>query len=260
MAISLNESETGDKGEVFRDVHLKSILKSFLAYHPLKETRVIRDFLKQAELNNPDGRPLSYTSDYEGDLIYSLIKDGELSRCLETGFATGSTALYMLFAAEEFDGNVLSIDIADPLPNDIGKRNVAQAGFGERHQLIEQNSNQVIPKLFLAGQTFVYIDGWKSFDHLAFELYMIDHMLSKGGIILFDDTYMPGVRQSIRLLQRYYAYEEIDYEKYGQGWCLRILQTLTVKSMFRPYRALRKTLETDKQPRLTDPYFHLRVG
>jgi len=191
---------------------------------------------------------------YEGDLIFSLILEGGYSHCLETGFATGSTAVYMLFATKEVEGTVVSIDIAGQQRNDLGLRNVERSGFKRRHTFLENDSIRVLAKFMLEerGFDFVYIDGWKTFDHLAFELYAVDQMLETGGVVFFDDTYLPSVRQSIRMLQRSFAYEEVDYTRYGENWRLRLRHVLTMRSIFRPFRAFRKTCPTSDQPRKKD--------
>ena len=146
---------------------IKRWLKEYLRYHPLRETMFVREIIE--EMRESD---LPYCPSWEGDLIWSLITLNHYSRCLETGFGTGSTALYMLDAVGDH-GDVVSIDISPASFNEIGSKNLRRAGIQRRHSLIEEPSERVLPKFFLEGRSFdfVFIDGWKTFDHLALEIY-----------------------------------------------------------------------------------------
>lgn len=236
---------------------LKRAIKHILRYQPLEETRALRSQLRQAQ-SDWRGQRLPFTPDYQGDLIFSIIRRNGFGRCLETGFATGSTALYMLAASEPQGGSVISIDNSQGgHAIEIGKGVIEGSTMGGRHRLFEADSADVVRRLAEAGEAFdfVFLDGWKTFDHLAHELYLVDRMLTTGGVVLFDDTYLPGVRQAIRLLTRYYEYREIDYRDYGQDWRLAVQLRLSVRSVHRAYRGFQKITATEAQARVSDPYF-----
>ncbi len=60
---------------------------------------------------------------------------------------------------------------------------------------------------------------------------------------------MPSVRRAIRLLKRYYGYQEVAYGRFNETRRLRLYQILTRASFHRPYRALTKAIETlDQTP------------
>jgi hypothetical protein len=107
---------------------------------------------------------------------------------------------------------------------------------------LEENSNRALPRLFAENRTFdfIYVDGWKTFDHLAMEAYFLARMLRTGGVILFDDAYMPSVGRVISLLKKFYGFEEIGYAANGQGWRLRLWLAIVFRTHRRPYRALKK--------------------
>ena len=235
---------------------MKSILAAALRYRPLTETADVRHAVESARI---PGHP--YCPDYEGDFLYSLIRAHECRACLEMGFYTGSTALYLSAAVADRGGQVTSVGLDGEENAARGRRLLADQGHGERHRLFQENSNRVVPELFLAGERFdfVYMDGWKTFDHLAFEIYFINRMLETGGVIAFDDSHMPSVRQAIRLLTRYYGYEEVDYAAHNQTRRLRVYQVLTRRSPWRPYRALVRTLDADDQPPSRDWNFYRRI-
>ena len=236
--------------------NLKHWLKSFLQYLPLEETLNVRNIITSAYQGN-----LPFCPPYEGDLLYSLIRSNNFKACLETGFLTGSSALYMSAAIADRDGHVTSVCLDNDQSIDQGLSLLRNAGHIGQHRLIRSNSNRAIPDLFLSGERFdlIFMDGWKTFDHLAFEMYFFNQLLRRGGIIACDDSYMPSVRKAIRLLKRYYAFEEIDYQQHNQPFKLRIFQILTRRSIFRNLRAFRKREETQDQPAFRDWNFHRKL-
>ncbi len=70
---------------------------------------------------------------------------------------------------------------------------------------------------------------------------------------------MPSVRKAIRILSRYYEFEEIDYAAYNQTGRLRLFQVLTGRSVHRPYRALTKTLDAQSQIPFRDWHYFRRI-
>lgn len=234
---------------------MKALIKRWLRYEPLPATAEIRQILN---IDRVPGR--AYCPDDEGDLIHSLIRQHGYRRCLQTGFGTGSTALYMLQATEGGDGTVLSLDWSPNNFNEIGRRHLAGTRFERRHTLIEEPSYRGMARLLLENATFdfVFLDGWKTFDYVAHELFAVNRLLSDGGCIMFDDSHMPSVDRAISLLLRHYGYREIDYAEYGQTTGLRLFHLLTTRTWRRPYRALRKLVPVAEQRPTVDYTFYRR--
>lgn len=233
---------------------LKGFLKRVLRYQPLADTAPVRTFLEG--VHQPG---LPFCPPWEGDLLHSLITRHKLPRCLEIGFGTGSTAVYMLNAIERLGGGeVTSIDLCADAMNAQGRRNVANFGAAGRHTLIAENSNTAVPRLFAEGRRFdfIYVDGWKTFDHLAVEIYFLARMLVPGGFMVFDDTYVDGPVKVIDMAKAFYAFREIDYGAYCDDARLRAWLCLTHRRRRRLYRALCKTVEIDQLPVATDWVFH----
>lgn len=231
----------------------KALLKSVLAYRPSPETQAVRDALA---CDRVAGRP--YLPPYEGDLIHRLVTRRGYRRCLETGFGTGSSALYMLAAvAAQGGGSVTSIDFSDTNFNDLGRSLLETSPHRGSHQLIEENSNLVLPRLFAAGHQvdFAFLDGWKTFDHLAMELYYVVRMLTVGGAIMFDDSYLPSVRRAGRLLTRYFGFEELDYRSEGEPARLALWFAMVYRSRHRPYRVFIKSRPEAELPVTRDWHF-----
>ena len=235
---------------------LKRAVKGLLTYEPLPETEAVRNAI---EASRKAGQPFCPSS--EGDLIFSLITENGFKSCLELGFYTGSTALYIAAAIAPRDGRLISICIDDEEIIERGKDLLRSQGYEGLHKVICKNSNIVVPELYVADERFdfVFVDGWKTFDHLVSELYMINHMLEHGGVIAFDDSHMPSVRKAIKFLQSYYGYEEIDYARHNQSCQLRLFQCLTGRSLHRPYRAFKKVVKTEDQRPFHDLNFHREI-
>lgn len=221
-------------------VGARSFVKKLLTIDPSADTTMVRRTIASAF--DP---ALPFCAPPEGELLRELILQHQYRHCLEVGFATGSTALYMLHALGDTGGDLVSIDRPEGPYNAIGKSLLAGAPVELRlapHRLIEEDSAQAIPQLLREGQTFdlIFVDGWKTFDHLAAEAYYLTRMLRVGGVMVFDDAAMPSVHKVIRLLQTHYQHQEVEYRRYGHTLRHRAFEVFTSRSRLRPYRAFTK--------------------
>ena len=221
---------------------LKELVRRTAKYMGLPETAPIRTALAAASRT---GWP--YCPADEGDLLFLLAKAvGESQNALEVGFATGSTAAYILHGLGS--GHLTSIDYDQNHYEREGEKLVAALGFAQRHRLIEDNSIRVLPELHASGARFglVFLDGWKTFDHMWVDTFYCARMLNCGGYMVFDDARMPAVRKCISLLRRYYRFADVDsYGRVGGGK-LRVWHMLSTRTARRPYVALQKVVDVDK--------------
>lgn len=95
----------------------------------------------------------------------------------------------MASAVSGVGGSVVSIGTDSEADAAFGRELLRRAGLDSLHALIHENSNRALPKLHLTGKKFdfIYTDGWKTFDHLAFEVYLFNQILNMNGVIVFDD-------------------------------------------------------------------------
>lgn len=221
---------------------MKRLIKSWLRYDPLPQTASVRLVVK---MHFREGLP--FCPPWQGDFLFALAERNGCSRAMEVGFATGSTALYILAGMIQTKGVLTSIDYKQAEYQYLGNTMVEAGGYSDRHVLLEGNSDLMLPDLFKQGRHFelAFLDGWKTFDHLVIDVYYVCRMLTRGGFIVFDDTRMHSVNKVIRLLVSHYAYEEVDYREYGEGIKLRLWQILTTRSFRHPYRAFRKMEEEE---------------
>jgi predicted O-methyltransferase YrrM len=228
---------------------LKNLIRRTAKYTGLEETARIRTAIAAA---SRPGWP--YCPPDEGDLLFRLaqavgenpnMKNDE-QNALEVGFATGSTAAYLLLGLGA--GHLTSIDYDQNQYEREGEKLVHSLGFARRHRLIEDNSIRVLPELHASGVRYglVFLDGWKTFDHMWVDTFYCARMLNRGGFMVFDDARMPAVRKCISLLRGYYQFADVNsYARVGGGK-LRLWHALSTRTLRRPYVALQKLVDLDK--------------
>lgn len=228
---------------------MRDWIKQQLEYDPLQETERVRALIARHHVN---GFPIC--PPWEGDFLFRLSQQQTNSRALEIGFATGSTALYILAGSARRDGTLVSIDYRPRDHGNVGPSLLREAGFASRHVLMEQNSNMALPELLARGEPFglAYVDGWKTFDHLALDVYYVSRLLIPGGFLVFDDTGMPSVRKAIALLLSHYAYREVDYGDLGETLRMRIRSVLTTRTHHRSFRGFVKLTDEARLPISSD--------
>ncbi len=125
---------------------------------------------------------------------------------LETGLAYGFSTLYVLGAML---GHPSSRHIAiDPFQNEsyhgIGAQQAGTVGLAERFTFYEESSLDVLPRLH--GEStriqFAFIDGDHRFDGAFVDFTLAAQMLDEGGVVLFDDLWMPSLRKTVRFIRR----------------------------------------------------------
>jgi predicted O-methyltransferase YrrM len=211
--------------------------------------RVATD-IAEAKSQNPG---LPFCPVVQGNLLYQLACDTEVKSAVEVGFATGSTALYMLEGLAPRGGAVTSIDFKQDDFGRLGERMVQSSRYRTAHALIEGNSNIVLPRLLADGRQFdlAFSDGWKVFDPLMLDVYYLARLLGEGGFLVLDDTRMRSTSKVIALLEGYYGFREVSYSKCGEPWTDRAFMALTTRSLHRPFRAFQKPESFNQLPALS---------
>jgi len=233
----------------------RNMLRSYLMPRPLVETAEVRARLES--LHHP-GYP--FCPPWQGDFLYRLCRTQQCTSALEVGFATGSTALYLLAGTEPCGGSVVSIDFRQSDFERLGCRMVETSPWEKRHCLIEENSNVALPRMYAEGKKWglIFLDGWKTVDHLMLDMYYSARMLDVGGVLVFDDTRMKSVKRVNRLLLSHYAFNEVDYKKMGEDFKMWLWFRATTRSLDRPYRAFRKVMDQAEWPACKSYQFYSR--
>jgi predicted O-methyltransferase YrrM len=151
----------------------------------------------------------------QGEKIAHLHRTTRPTLSIEIGLAYGFSTLYILDAMqEEKYGHHVAIDPgADYYWHGIGLRAVEETGLSDRFHWIKAPSYEAIPQLLARGERaqFVYIDGAHLFDYALVDFFLSDKLLDVGGLIVFDDLWLPALKRVASFLSTNAAwYQSLD--------------------------------------------------
>jgi len=173
--------------------------------------------LKTQTVQTPAGERIKLHSNIDElscSLLAHFVKRAHASRIIEVGFAYGASALAIASAAATCAR--IEHHIFDPYQQrawqGIGIENMRRAGFGDRFTFHDELSEFGLPKLVEAGYQcdFAFIDGNHTFDHVLLDFFYINRMLAVGGIVVFDDEWIPAIRKVTHYVEKYPAYQRLD--------------------------------------------------
>jgi hypothetical protein len=141
-----------------------------------------------------------------GGLLRDLVVREGARACLETGFAYGLSASFLLdgVLSQGGDGGRASgplVTSVDPFQTShwggAGRALLRRAGVGAEHELHEGASELVLPQLVAEGQRFdlAFIDGDHRFEHAFIDVFYARRLVGPGRLIVLDDGWMPAVRR-----------------------------------------------------------------
>ena len=144
----------------------------------------------------------------EAIFIYNFLKSEGLVKTLETGFAHGKSASFILAAT---GSRHIAIDPFQENYDRLGIKNIESLGFQDSLELYEDFSHNILPMLLRNGELFdfIFIDGDHKFDGVLLDFYYADLLLNENGYVLLHDTWM----RSTRILMKFIKTNRIDYIK-----------------------------------------------
>lgn len=170
------------------------------------ETRCVRD----GEGNAVNPFPTSIIREV-GVMLYDLVKSQGLKNTLEIGLAYGLSALFICQAHQDKGGGRHAA--IDPYQErdskSIGLLNIRRAGFEDCFNFYQAPSFEALPRLCAEGKRFdlVFIDGAHLFDYVLLDFFYADRLLEAGGFVVFDDLWMPSIRQVVAYVLKNRHYE-----------------------------------------------------
>ena len=174
---------------------------------------------------------------------------------LEVGLALGASCL--AFAATHRDlchvPNKQHVAI-DPhqstIWDDAGKLLLEKANLSNYVDVREGFSHVVLPQLLQEARKFdlIYIDGSHIFENVFIDFYYSDKLLTKQGVILFDDSSDPHVRKVTNFIETNFKniYEKLDLSRLrtkSDKWKLK-LAILLKKNQLNGYRKIEHSQRT----------------
>lgn len=134
----------------------------------------------------------------EAEFIYSFIKERQLGRTLETGFAFARSASHIMAATGK---EHIAIDPFQDNYANLGLKNIERLGLRDKLIFKPDFSHNILPQLALEKRRFdfIFIDGDHKFDGILVDFYFANLLLDTNGYILMHDTWM----RSTRLVENY---------------------------------------------------------
>ena len=179
---------------------------------------VLAELLATGQVKTPQGeaRPLhSHLPRLEGELLQMWLVACAPVRLIEIGLAYGVSSLFIGDALPTQNG--VQYHIIDPHQSaqweDIGKTNLDRAGFAGCYILHQEPSELCLPRMLAQGLTFefAFVDGFHTFDHALVDFFYLNRMLTVGGIIVFDDIFLPSLQKLCAYIRGYPCYREFPF-------------------------------------------------
>lgn len=164
----------------------------------------------------PDATSVNYA---DGAMLYHLVRREGLRDTLEVGLAHGLSALFICQAhRDNGEGCHLALDPwQDRTYRNTGRLSIERAGLEDTFRFRQAMSFEALPQLHAEGEQFdfAFVDGSHLFDYVMVDFFYIDRMLREGGLIAFDDLWMPGVRKAVNFALRNRGYRLADLPSAG---------------------------------------------
>jgi len=162
------------------------------------------DTLRGTESDTPVPIGVTRTGLKQGAMIHQLMRTHYTERSLEIGFAFGFSTIWMLDALRS---RTDSLHIAiDPFETTwwggVGlyqvERLEPETRFNWKNDLSIHALSDLIRQT--AKFDFIYIDGNHRFDDVIVDFYLSDQILKPGGLIVFDDVWMPSIQTAVSFI------------------------------------------------------------
>jgi predicted O-methyltransferase YrrM len=146
--------------------------------------------------------PVAVTAE-DGDVVRRWVMREGAAHTIEIGLGYGMSALHIcegLLATGRADARHLVIDpFQDSRFADCGLQSLAAAGVADLVEHHAEKSHFVLPELLRAGRQFDlgFVDGNHRFDAVFVDLYYLGLLVKRGGVIVFDDYDLPGIRSAV---------------------------------------------------------------
>lgn len=180
---------------------------------------VVRDMHESRELRGTEAdAPVSIDgmpkiSIEQGSLLHRLIRENQVRRSLEIGFACGYSTVWILDALREREGAMhVAVDpFEKTLWHGIGLAQVARLNSAVRFEWVPEHSIHGLSRLIREREQFdfIYIDGNHRFDDVLVDFYLSDQLIRVGGWVMFDDTWLESIQAVCNFVTQNRAYELI---------------------------------------------------
>ena len=167
----------------------------------------------------PNGDSLKLHSNInmnEGNYLYNLVANNNMTQLLEVGFAYGVSAMFMTKALEfnkskKKENTTYQLISIDPFQREqwhnLGLYNLKRIKTENFHKLYEDKSLNTLPYLLKERKKqydLIFIDGWHTFDYALVDLFYSSFLIKQHGYLILDDALHPGVAKLIKYIDTNY--------------------------------------------------------
>jgi predicted O-methyltransferase YrrM len=136
----------------------------------------------------------------KGEYLFRLVRERRPERTLEIGFAYGVSTLFIAEALRRNGrGHHIVIDPYEHSRFDgLGLRHIEEAGLAQWITFVEEPAELYLPRLVREDVRidFAFNDSDHLFDHVIAEFLFLARLLRVGGLLVFDDSGLPGVARA----------------------------------------------------------------
>jgi predicted O-methyltransferase YrrM len=161
-------------------------------------------------INIDDGTRISIA---QGAQINQLVRQSEITKTLEIGFAYGFSTIWILDALQS-RGRSSHVSI-DPFETTefggIGLYQVKRLSVATTFEWICEYSIHALARLIKTNKKydFIFIEGNHRFDDVLVDFYLSDQLVSPGGFLAFDDMWMPSVQTVVSFVLKNRQYKVV---------------------------------------------------
>ncbi len=135
--------------------------------------------------------------------IHSAIKP-QLS--IEIGLAYGFSTLFIMDSLFQTGrGRHIAIDpFQDSAWHGIGRQAVEEMKFACKFEHNQKMSVTALTEMYESGlrTDYIYVDGGHNFDTVMVDFYCSNRLLNVGGVLLFDDMWMPSIQKIASFIRK----------------------------------------------------------
>jgi predicted O-methyltransferase YrrM len=138
-----------------------------------------------------------------GDALRRLVHTERASTTIETGFALGLSASFIIEGMLDGGADQPRHTAVDPYQDnawdDAGLSTAAKLGVAELIRLHREDSILALPRLVAEGHRFEFgfVDGSHLYEHIFCDTLYMTRLIRPGGLIVLDDVWMPATRAAL---------------------------------------------------------------
>jgi len=153
-------------------------------------------------INIPDNQSKVPVKIIDAEFIYNFLIKNNLKKTLETGFAHGRSAAYIIAATNSM--HIANDAFQEAEFKNVGLENIKRLGLIDLLDFRNELSHVMLPKLLADNRTFefIFLDGDHKFDGEFIDFFYCDLMLEDKGYILLHDTWLRSTQYLIKYIEK----------------------------------------------------------